>query len=283
MQSSKPLVSIIIPCFNDSEYIEKAVSSALNQKHVSKEIIIVDDGSDKKTRDLIKSLESKVDKVIFQENKGVSVARNNGIKMSLGEYILVLDSDDYFEGDFCRKALDVFKSDNNICLVTCYARWFNKDGTFQIHKPTGGDLNNFLYRNCALSNSMFTRKSWENVGGYDESMINGWEDWEFFIRLHKKGGTTYVIPKVLFHYRKQEVSKTSHANEKKYDLLKYIFTKHSDLYIERYPETLSYLINSLKSEQNEKIKFLKKIDFKIGKNILYPLRFIRGIFNKIGV
>ena len=90
------LVSIIIPCYNDAQYIEQSVQSALDQTYPYKEIIVVDDGSNVETKAVLKKLESKITLLITQENQGQSTARNVGIKATKGDFILVLDSDDYF-------------------------------------------------------------------------------------------------------------------------------------------------------------------------------------------
>jgi glycosyltransferase involved in cell wall biosynthesis len=83
------LISIVIPCYNDAEFIGQAVDSALNQTHLNKEIIVVDDGSNEETKIVLKSLKHKIDKLITQENLGQSTARNNGIKQANGSFILV--------------------------------------------------------------------------------------------------------------------------------------------------------------------------------------------------
>lgn len=271
-------VSIIIPCFNDAAFIEMAIESARAQNIQNKEIIVVDDGSNLQTKEILNNLRNKVDLIITQENNGVSAARNTGIQRSTGDFILVLDSDDYFEPDFCKKALNIFETQKNICLVTCYARWFDEKNNFKIHKPIGGDLNNFLFRNCALSNSMFYKKDWKSIGGYDESMKLGWEDWEFFIRLHKKNCHTYVIPEVLFNYRRKKNSKTTVANLNKYDLLNYILRKHSALYKDNFPETIDNLINKLKKEEAHRKRNEKKFEYRVGYFLLSPVRMFRNLF-----
>ena len=105
----KPLISIIIPCYNDAKYIEQSVNSALNQTYSNKEVIVVDDGSNVETKQILKKLEPKLIKLITQENKGQSTARNVGINAAKGEYILTLDSDDYFEPTFLEKLFPVLR------------------------------------------------------------------------------------------------------------------------------------------------------------------------------
>jgi len=271
-------VSIIIPCYNDAEFIEQAVQSALNQTYQNKEIIVVDDGSNEETKAVLKRQEPKITQLITQENKGTSAARNKGIEAATGEFILVLDSDDYFETSFCEKAVEIFEKDSNIKMVTCYARWFWNNIDFQIFKPAGGGLKNFLLTNSSLS-TIFFKKNWREVGGYDEMMVNGFEDWEFYIRLHHNGGRTVVIPEVLFHYRKKKESRTSIANENKYELLEYIYIKHADLYKENFELFTKHLLDKLKTEEREKIKNTKRIDSRLGSAILRPIRFFKSLLN----
>ena len=271
-------VSIIIPCFNDADYIQQSVQSALDQTYVNREIIVVDDGSNEETIAVLKRLEPKVNLLISQENKGTSAARNTGIAMASGEYILVLDSDDYFEPTFCERAIEIFKKDSNIKMVSCFARWFWNNEDFQVFKPSGGGLKIFLIANSSLG-TIFFKKNWKEVGGYDEMMVNGFEDWEFYIRLHKNGGRTHVIPEVLFHYRKKVKSRTTLANVNKYGLLEYIYLKHSDLYKENFELFTKHLLDKLKTEEREKIKNMKRIDFRLGSAILRPIRFIKSLIN----
>ena len=101
MNSNKPLISIIIPCYNDSDFIEKAVQSALHQTYPNIEVIVVDDGSNTRTKQVLHVLRPSITKLITQENKGQSTARNVGIGAAKGYYILTLDSDDFFEFSFC--------------------------------------------------------------------------------------------------------------------------------------------------------------------------------------
>ena len=106
---NKPkLVSIVIPCYNDKEYIEESVNSALNQSYQHFEIIIVDDGSDEKTKKVLSNLHHQKIKLITQVNKGLSAARNVGIAHASGDFILTLDADDFLENSFFLKSPGFF-------------------------------------------------------------------------------------------------------------------------------------------------------------------------------
>jgi len=276
----KDLLSIVIPCYNDYSYITISVNSALQQNWEHKEIIIVDDGSSDKTKKVLQKLESENVKVITQQNQGTSAARNRGIELAKGKYILVLDSDDYFEPDFSKKAIAVLNSREDIKLVTCFGRWFVSEKKSVIHKPSGGNINSFLYECGAFGSTLFLKKDWEIVNGYDEAMKLGYEDWEFYIRLLEKGGKAHVIPEVLFHYRKKKISRNSRANNLKHEIRKYIFLKHGKLYIEDFEMFVGTITSLLQQQLDENKRLRHKPDYRIGNYLLLPFRKIKNlIFN----
>ncbi|AXP79274.1 Chondroitin synthase [Mariniflexile rhizosphaerae] len=277
MQNRPDLISIVIPCYNDTQFIEQAVDSALNQTYFDKEIIVVDDGSDFETKKVLKNIEHKITKLITQENKGQSTARNVGIRYAKGEFVLVLDSDDFFEPTFCEKAINIFTSCKETKIVSCYANLLFNNGKKLHYKPKGGTIHDFLFFNQILGTSMFKRQDWEYCGGYDESMRNGFEDWEFFIRLLKNGGIAEVIKEHLYNYRKRLNSTTLKANENKYELLKYMFLKHKELYINNFELTISHLLNGIEREEIEKRKNTERLEFKIGQTILKPIRWVKSL------
>jgi hypothetical protein len=269
------LISIIIPCYNDWQYIEQAVNSALNQTYPNKEVIIVDDGSNAKTKEILKRLEPKITKLITQENQGQSKARNVGIEASKGHYILVLDSDDFFEPTFCEKALPFFLKNADIKVVTCQANLLFDNGFSIVSKPRGGTIYDFMYFNEAFGSTIFKKLDWEKVNGYDEIMRKGFEDWEFYIRVVKDGGCVFVLQEVLFNYRKRNDSTTKRANAIKYELLYYIYTKHQELYKNHFDTFVKNLLLKTEREETEKIKNTERLEFLIGKRILQPFRWFK--------
>lgn len=274
----QPKVSIVIPCYNDAAYIEQAVLSALNQTYPNIEVIVVDDGSNTETKAVLNKLEPKITQLITQDNKGQSAARNEGIKVAKGDFIFVMDSDDFIAPSLCEEAVAVFTSDISLKIVSCQATLLYSDQKTEIYIPKGGDISAFMYQNCALGTSMFKKEDWQRINGYDETMRSGFEDWEFFIRLLKSGGTTFVIEKPLYTYRKREASTTSKANKVRYDLWNYIFTKHRDLYKADFDNFISFFINRVKQAETTQYKYKNKIEFKIGQVILKPFRFIKSFF-----
>ena len=275
---SDSLISIIIPCYNDAQYIEQSVQSALDQTYPYKEIIVVDDGSNSETKAVLKKIEPKISQLITQENQGQSTARNVGIKAASGDFILVLDSDDYFEPNFCEEAVAVLKENLDIKIVTSHLRRFKDDKTLNIFIPAGGDISTFILQNGATGSAMFRKSDALAIGGYDVLMRKGFEDWEFYIRLLANGGYTYVIPKVYLNYRIRPNSTTSRANKVKADLLHYIYIKNQSIFVQYYKTFIPHLLNKIEREEKEKIKAYSKIDYKIGTVILKPLRFIKSLF-----
>lgn len=270
------LVSIIIPCYNDAKYIEQAVASALNQTYPNIEVIVVDDGSNLETKAILQILEPKITKLITQENQGQSTARNRGIIEAKGEYVLVLDSDDYFEPTFCQKALTIFLERSDVKVVTCQAYLMHEDGSVKKYIPKGGNIKSFIYTNAALGSTMFKKNDWRSVNGYDENMRKGFEDWEFYIRILKNEGCVYVISERLFTYRKRSDSTTSIANKVKYELLFYIFTKHRDLYVEDFENFVRYLLGRIEIEERDKLKYFEKSD----RLLIKSLSRITSFFNR---
>ncbi|QTD37559.1 glycosyltransferase [Polaribacter batillariae] len=269
------LISIIIPVYNTHQYLEACINSVNNQTYANVEVIVVDDGSNQKTKNKIQELSTKIDVLLTQENSGQSTARNLGIENAKGNYIVVLDSDDYFESTFCEKALKKIKQNNEVKIVTCRANIIFNNKIKDIFIPKGGDLSKMIIKNTAMGSCMFKRKDWQYVTGYDEKMRKGFEDWEFYIRLLKNGGYVFVIDEVLFNYRRHTLSTTTKANKIKYDLLKYIYLKHEDLYKLYFKDLVDFLLNKIELEEAQKIKIYNKIDYKIGSFILKPLRFIK--------
>nr|WP_288834187.1 glycosyltransferase [uncultured Flavobacterium sp.] len=275
MINDLPLISIIIPCYNDWQYVEEAVNSALNQTYSNIEVIVVDDGSNIETKVVLKRLEPKITKLITQENKGQSTARNVGIREAKGEYILVLDSDDFFEPSFSEEAVRVLSSDNSIKIVTSHLRRFIDDKTIDIFIPSGGDITTFILENGATGSAMFRKSEALAIGGYDEQMRTGFEDWEFYIRLLKDGGITTVLEKTYLNYRIRVDSTTSRANQVKVQLLHYIYKKNSMVFLKHIDIYVSSLFGRIEKLEKEKIKLASEKEFKVGLFILKPLRFIK--------
>lgn len=193
-------VGIVIPCFNDRpEHIKEAVSSALAQD-VPAEVVVVDDGStDPDTLAALQQLPQVV-RVVRQENGGPASARNTGIRLLQTDFILPLDADDRISPDFVREGAEILATSPDIRIA--YAEWvsFGAWSGRRVPPPAVG-IADLLPASQFGAASVFRRSDWERVGGYDESLRVGHEDYEFWIRLLADDGRAIRVPNAVFYYR----------------------------------------------------------------------------------
>ena len=272
-------VSIIIPCFNDADFIEQSVQSAIDQTYQNKEIIVIDDGSDQKTKEVLKNIEPKIDKLIIQENLGVVIARNNGIEAAKGEFILTLDSDDYFEPGFLEKSVKIMKEDHSIGMVTCWMSIKNeKDEVIRVDKPTGSPAFTAMFHNNAPATLLYRKVCWEEVGGYDNNLLKGYEDWDFNIAVCKNGWKIHVIPEVLFNYRKTFFSRNKAAKNFYAEIRKYTYKKHKDLLVQNIDQSIDLLLNEIETKNKEITKLRNLKVYKFEKFFMKAFRKLKSYF-----
>ncbi|WP_433833673.1 glycosyltransferase family A protein [Flavobacterium anhuiense] len=279
---AKSNVTVIIPCYNDGLYVMEALDSILNQTLKADKIIIVDDGSERETRKVLESIDHENVTIIYQENQGVCKTRNNAIQLAETDYILNLDADDYFEATFIEKAVEVLNNNTKVAAVGSWVKILkNNVLEKEIKKPYGGSVKDFIIINNGIASSMFRRKCWEMVSGYDAEMQNGYEDWEFWISILKHNYEMVILQEPLYTYRQKMQSRNKSAlNKYDYDLRKYIFVKHKELYKEHFEYYSLELLrkNSIFSRNQNKAK--ETIDYRIGNLILRPIRFLKRIIKK---
>ena len=188
-------VSAVIPTFNRGHCLLRAINSVLAQTTPVDEIIVVDDGSDDKTYDLlVKSelLEMRGQlpniRYLYQENKGVSAARNLGIKEAENEYIALLDSDDaWAETKIERQALKLEKK-NFSCRITHTEEIWLKDGQRinpkKKHKKSGGFIFEKCLPLCCISpSSVLLHRTLFNDYGFFDEKLPACEDYDMWLRL----------------------------------------------------------------------------------------------------
>ena len=192
-----PDVSIIIPCYNGHAFLAQAVESALRQDLEAKEVIVIDDGSTApETAEALARLPEEVT-VIRQENRGVAAARNRGFEAARGRYVLPLDCDDWIEPDYTRRALELIAGREDAFVYSWLAAFGEYEAVLRKRWDPFGQLiaNRLAY--CML----IPKALWRRVGGYDETMQLGCEDWDFNIRLGLAGAEGLCLAEPLFHYR----------------------------------------------------------------------------------
>lgn len=276
---NSPLISVIIACYNDAIYIQKAIDSVRNQSYFNIELIIVDDGSNIATKKKLGALGKSIDHLITQENLGVSHARNKGILAANGAYIFILDSDDYIDTDYLEVALERILSDSEIKIVSCHAQKFINTTFLDVLKPTGGTAKDFLLTNCALGGSMYRKMDLIDIGGYDEKMVNGYEDWELNLNILAKGGYAFIIEEPKYYYRSKTSSRNSMAQINHFDLMYYIYQKHIDLVKAHLPMVLERLFFKLNKESRQKELLRTSKEYRLASAFLSPLRYLKRKFN----
>lgn len=242
MNYSLPKVSVIIPCYNQGQYLDEAVESVLAQTYQNFEIIIVNDGSTEPyTNQILKDYNKPKTVVIKTENYGLASARNTGIKVAKGEYILPLDADDKIENTYIEKAIRVLDTNENIGIVYCDAQHFGER-----HEQWSPEYRfpDILLRNMIFCSGFFRKTDWEKTNGYDNKMIYGWEDFDFWLSLIELGREVFRIPEVLFYYRKYSNSMLeSMTQEHKIYSYTRLFENHPQLYIENIKTIFAEIVN----------------------------------------
>ena len=187
-------VSVVIPTFNRARFIAQSVISALKQAKKPDEIIVIDDGSNDQTWDVLKKLGFSRStgkhislRYIYQENKGVSAARNLGIKESKYNFIALLDSDDiWLEQKLERQMAQLMQQKDNYRLSHTEEIWF-RDGirvnAKKHYSKSGGDIFQKCLKLCCISPSasLIERSVFDDFGFFDESLLVC-EDYDFWLR-----------------------------------------------------------------------------------------------------
>ncbi|MFH1985894.1 MAG: tetratricopeptide repeat protein [Pseudomonadota bacterium] len=228
-----PMVSVIIPCFNQARYLAEAVASVAEQTYPALEVIIVNDGSPDDTSATARKLMARHPhlsiRLIEQENAGLPAARNAGVATSRGTYWLPLDADDRIAPTFvetCVKALThapeagfAYADIQHFGELDTVFRLPAFDAEVMVHKNNIG---------CVCS--LVRRQAWEDVGGYDACMRAGYEDWDFWVGCIEKGWTGVRVARPLFYYRKRGDSMLTDARKKHDALFARIVLNHPSLY-----------------------------------------------------
>lgn len=201
-----PLVSIIVPCYKQAEYLPETLDSVLSQTYPNWECVIVNDGSPDNTEEIANLYLEKDNRIkyVSQENKGLATARNAGIANSQGEYILPLDADDLIAPTYIEKAIERFTQHPETKLVYCKGHTFGNSNSPMNYVDYNYDT--FIWGNCIFCSAVYKRSDYNQTNGYNPNMVHGLEDWDFWLSLLKKDDVVYRIDEVLFYYRVKETS-----------------------------------------------------------------------------
>lgn len=238
-------VSVIIPTFNRARYLCEAINSVLIQTYNDFEIIVVDDGSTDNTKELLNKYNGKI-KYIYQQNQGMSAARNLGINMSDGEYISFLDNDDVWLPEKLKKQIDLLDSNPEIAFVSSDS--FVIDAFGSIIKTWGKGTNNYenfesLYEeNFIPILTVVARKKYLLDAGLFDEALSVCADYDLWLRLAKKYRFKHIsIPLAKYRIHGDNISKNIELRQRERE-------KISNKYVDA--KEISFLRRKIRNAKN---------------------------------
>lgn len=203
---NKPLVTIIIPCYNYADYVEEAILSTVNQTYKNIELIVINDGSTDNSDEVIKKLQEKHKfTYINQNNTGIVATRNKGVSLGNGEYLIQLDADDWIDSNYVEETLKL-AADEKVDIVYTQATIFGREN-FDTQHP---DFNlEVLKHDGYISISALVKKNVFKNRKYDEYLGDkGNEDWDLYLDATLDGYKAKLLDKPLLKYRKHDHGKS---------------------------------------------------------------------------
>jgi glycosyltransferase involved in cell wall biosynthesis len=236
-------LSIIIPTHNDAVSLVEALASAEACASGRHEILVLDDGTtDPDSLRILDKLREAGQPVLRQANAGLAAARNALVAATNGRYVLPLDADNRLHPGFIERALEAFRDDPRLGVVYGDHRLFGAR-TGRMHVPDH-DLRRSVNRNEIDACAIFRRDAWNDVGGYDAMLPGGFEDWEFWLHVGKRGWRFLHLQQVAFDYRVRPGSLLARnqtpANYKFFR--RRLWRRHADLLLASTPAALRAIL-----------------------------------------
>ena len=196
---NNPLISILIPTYNNAKYIKQAIESVYAQNYDNMEIIVVDDGSTDNTKEIVEQY--KDIKYFYTEHKGIPFVRNLALEKSKGEYIAFLDSDDYWLSEKLNIQIQYFKEHPDCEIVFTKYKNFFEEEKIKIDKRAIREKELEAVEYKILPTALIKKTLFEKYGVFDENFQTG-EDTELIYRMGKRGVSfDCCIDKVLYMRR----------------------------------------------------------------------------------
>lgn len=213
MDTSNPLVSVIIPVYNKRRFIKETIDSAVKQSYQNFEIIVVNDGSTDDSLDIVNTFKDSRVRIFSQPNSGVELARNFGFSKSVGSFVTFHDADDLMSQDRLKKQVDFFVSNEDLVLVGTWANVIDASGKVigSICPSISHDALRLahIFRNQFVCSSVMIRKTAINPRlVFNETQDPYFsEDYDLWLRLIEKGKVAN-IPEKLTSYRRLKSSRS---------------------------------------------------------------------------
>lgn len=275
-----PKISIIVPCYNQAQYLSETLQSVYDQEFRDWECIVVNDGSSDNTADIAKQWTEKDKRFryIYKENSGVANTRNRGIQEATGKYILPLDGDDKIETQYIKEALAIFEKKPEVKLVYSDVALFGAKE--QELKTSAYCYKNMLTENQICVSGIFKKDDFLKTSGYNSNMVSGLEDWDFWLSFLNKDDVVIKLDGFHILYRIKDVSRSTMIDHaKNEELLLQMFKNHVPLYL----EYLNPIRNKIEADyyKQEVQSYQISAEYKIGKVILFPVRLLQRIFRRL--
>mgnify|MGYP006131452329 FL=1 len=273
-------ISVIIPTYNRIFFLKRSIDSVLEQILKPYEVIIVDDGSSDGTSTMIKKNYPKIN-LICQENKGVSAARNIGIRASSGDWVCFLDSDDEWKKNKLSEQMLAIKKNTNYSFCHSNEEWIKngkKINQKKKHKKYGGNIFKECLDMCRISPSsvMINKSVFDDIGFFNEDLVVC-EDYELWLRICAHYKVLFVDEPLIIKYGGHEGQLSNSIESIEYYRIKALeYLLSTEMTYENKKEAVKILLfklgiylNGLKKRNkildivkyNKKIKFWNKVMF----------------------
>ena len=304
-------ITVIMPVYNVEKYLAEAIETTINQTYKNLEILIIDDGSTDSSGKICDEYAKKDERirVIHQENKGLSGARNTGLENATGKYLMFIDSDDLFELDACEIMYNAIEEKNADYVIGNYIN-IDDDGTrwekpvFSFEKYTEFKLSikdyekSFYIMNSAVWNKIFRKSFIDSLGLKFVERLPA-EDAMFTTYAFIKSSNVWYVPKIVYQYRQRVADSISVSCTHKYfegiNKAYYIIYKNfkdnneMEYYRYFYAKSMNYIlykfIDSTKLTRQEKLDILDEMKwfYELGVQIKVPtiLNSVRYIIESI--
>ncbi|MEQ8154256.1 MAG: glycosyltransferase [Clostridiaceae bacterium] len=288
MKKNKTL-SIIVPVYNSEKYLGECLDTIINQRYTDLEIILIDDGSADRSREIIKDYmarDSRI-KAFFQKNSGVSAARNSGIKNSTGDYITFVDSDDWLELNLYEEIIQKIEENNCDAGLYSYTRELKACVKMDEVLPFSSDElldRERIHKDLILNLISYEDETKESIMGaiwrcvFKAELIKGnnilfdremhyAEDLIFCLNAFKKCNSIYILNKPLYHYRLSGTSVTSEYKSDHFERQLFVYNKIKEVFKDNNDTALSnrmnimmlrYIINGITHICNTNSSFSEK-------------------------
>lgn len=235
-----PIISVILPVYNGERTIQETIVSVLRQTFSDFELIVINDGSQDSTLDIVKRIPDPRLKIVSYPNAGLAASRNRGIAQAVSKYIAFIDADDLWTVDKLEAQFQALQNHPKAALAYSWTDFIDESSRF-IHTGSHLTVNGDAYAHLLLvnfvengSNPLIRKSILTQMGGFDES-LSAAEDWDLWLRLAAKYPFV-CVPKAQILYRVSLTSMTANVTRQKRETIKVIERAFAQA-----PESLQYL------------------------------------------